>query len=142
MGDPSSKPATPLAFIDHRGKKSKRTVEGEEYARAVLQQSDDDILVEIGEDGKEIEIDRHPAAVENPVMRALRRQARNGVGTAPGQLPPATFNALRDSAFGKPKDAAKPISGRPLANESVEKLQERLAGLSAVLAQAKEVKAC
>lgn len=127
------------------GMKNKRTVEGESYAKDILVQDDEDILVTreveevTGKDGetklvtRDVEIDRHERAVKDPVYRALRRQARLGVGTMPGQLPPAVFNALNDRAFGKVQDKVKVTGGRPLANESEDELRSRLKDLSETL---------
>lgn len=139
MGNPNS-PGNPANLLRGRvfGTRNKRTLEGEDFAKDILSQSDDDILVETTDDGKEVEIDRHPRAVSDPVYRALRRQARAGVGTMPGQLPPAVFNALNDRAFGKVADKVKVAGGRPLVNESDDELQARLTNLATALAGTKE----
>lgn len=131
------------------GSKNRRKVEGEDYARDILMQDDDDILVTTvtdevpGKDGetkvvsREVEMDRHERAVSDPVFRALRRQARLGVGGLPGQLPPAVFTALSDRAFGKVVDKREILGGRPLANVSDEELRARMSELASSLTPAK-----
>ena len=131
------------------GAKNKRTVEGEAYALGILVQDDEDILTTTvtedipGKDGetkvvtREVEVDRHDRAVFDPVFRALRRQARNGVGGLPGQLPPAVFTALTDRAFGKVVDKREILGGRPLANVSDEELRARMSELASSLTPAK-----
>lgn len=131
MGNPDP----PLNLLRGRaiGTKNKRTLEGEDFAKDILCQDDEELLEETTEDGRKVEIDRHERAVKDPVYRALRAQARCGVGTMPGQLPPAVFNALNDRAFGKVADKVKLATGRPLANETDEQLAARLAELQTLL---------
>ena len=133
------------------GHKNKRTLEGEDYAKDILVQDDEDILVTTVQDevtlkdgsvsvvSNDVEMDRHPKAVADPVYRALRRQARQGVGNVPGQLPPTVFASLADRAFGKVVDRIKLNSGgRPLASESDEQLRERLREKLTMLDELKE----
>lgn len=117
------------------GMKNKRTVEGEEYAVGILVQDDEDILQATTEKGI-VETDRHERAMRDPVYRVLRAQARNGVGTMPGQLPPAVFASLSDRAFGKVMDKLKLSAGRPLATETDEELRTRLDSLQRALGPA------
>ncbi len=117
------------------GVKNKRTQEGEDYARLVLFQDVEDIVVERTEGGDEVIIDRNQKALEDPVLRELRAQMRSGVGTMPGQLPPAVYNALMDRACGKVVERVKLGGGRPYAGETEEQLQERLDKLQAALAR-------
>lgn len=146
MSNPTS-PGNSLNLLRGRpvGSKNKRTLEGADYALGIVAQDDEDILVtseqhEVPEkDGTtrvvsvEVEVDRHERAVKDPVYRVLRRQMRNGVGTQPGQLPPAVFNALHERVFGKVQDKVRVTGGRPLANETDDELRARLEGLAAVL---------
>ena len=112
----------------------RKAVEGEDYARDILVQDDEDILVTKVDEVGEVEMDRHAKAVADPVYRALRRQARAGVGNIPGQLPPAVFSSLADRAFGKVMDRVKiNAGGRPFAAETEEQLHERLREKLAVL---------
>ena len=104
-----------------------RKADGEAYARAVLEQSEEEVLVTTGADGEPVVCDRNPRAVDNLVIRQLRLQARNGVGTRPDQLPPAVFTHLQDRAYGKTVDKLKVGDGkRPLASASEDELKERL----------------
>jgi hypothetical protein len=121
-------------LIPGRVSRNKRTLEGEDYARDILVQDDDDLLeVRDDETGKTHTLDRHERASRDPVYRALRAQARIGVGSLPGQLPPAVFASLADRAFGKVLDKLKVSGGRPLAAETDEELRDRLKSLESAL---------
>jgi hypothetical protein len=61
-----------------KGSKNKTTMKAGEYAREILEQEE------------------HVAA--------LKEQAKNGVGNASDQLPPATHKVLMSYGYGNPKD--------------------------------------
>ena len=76
-----------------KGSPNKATKRGRAYASAVLEQ---DSLASDEWDEKHI---------ENPVLRAIRRQVRVGVGDAKlGMLPPSAFNSLQDRIFPKMRE--------------------------------------
>lgn len=105
------------------GGSNRRTEEGREYARLILVQRDADLVS--SPDGVVVDA----SAIGNPVVRRLRQQAREGVGSQPGLLPPNVFIHLCDRLYGKVVDRVKlALSGqRPFEALSDEELAERAA---------------
>jgi hypothetical protein len=69
--------------------------------------------------------------VTNHVLRALRKQARAGVGSQPGELPAAAFAHLCDRAFGKESEKlAVRQPGKPFEALTTEQLAARMDKLS------------
>ena len=99
-------------------KRSARTDAGRDFARAVLEQTAVD------------EVTEHP----NPVVRRLQSQARAGVGSAEGYLPPSAFTHLMDRLYGKVIDRMKLIP--PASKEYQEMSDAELAARAEQLAVA------
>lgn len=87
-----------------KGSKNKRTIAGEVYALDVLVQDETELARD--EEGR-IKEDLHPRAQTNPVLRQLRAQARNGVGSQLGLLPPNVLLELANRGWGKVLDRVK-----------------------------------
>ncbi len=121
-----------------KGAKNKRTLEGQDYARDLLFQDEDDLVRD--EDGNVVK-DNHPLAITNPVYRVLRAQARVGVGNTEGKLPPNVLVALADRTWGKVVDRVKMEKSRAKAYEGStdEELALRAAELSKTLGKPVEV---
>lgn len=105
------------------GSSNKRTEEGREFARAVLLQDDADLTAGPAFGDKEFDT----RATSNPVLRRLRSQARAGVGSADGLLPPNVFVHLCDRLYGKVLDRIRLGIGskRPYSELSDAELAEK-----------------
>ncbi len=115
-----------------KGAKNKRTLEGQDYARDILVQDDEHLVM--SEDGLTVLKDNHPLALTNPVYRRLRAQAREGVGNTEGKMPPNVLVALADRTWGKVVDRVKLEKSRAKAYEG--STDAELAARAAALAEA------
>jgi hypothetical protein len=105
--------------MDSLKRGSRRTEAGREYARLILDQTVAD------------EVTQHP----NPVLRRLQEQARAGVSSMPGCLPPQVFIHLMDRLHGKVVDKVKLAVGgaRAYDHYTNEELAARADALSRAL---------
>lgn len=104
------------------GVQNKRTVDGQKYARDILEQTAADLEAED----------------PNPVKERLKVQAREGVGTGVGQLPAPVFVHLCDRAYGKVVDRTKITVTSRHKGASVEELEERASKVAEALRAARE----
>lgn len=116
------------------GSSNKRTDEGRAFARAVLLQDDVEMMVIAG---APVDV----AAGANPVLRRLREQARMGVGTQEGCLPPNVFVHLADRLYGKVMDRVKLALGgkRPYEELTDAQLAERASLTASWASKVKEL---
>lgn len=114
---------------------------GREFALLIIEQKSEDFRKMEEEtytgETREVLVDMNADALRNPVLRAMRAQARNGVGNSGDQLPATTINALLDRAYGKVADRVKmeDVTKRPYGEMSDEELAIELAKASRELGE-------